>query len=178
MANFITSFNETIAFEGGYVNNPNDNGGETYRGISRNNFPKWKGWVIVDQYKKAPFTAKSMNQVLNNNHQLQVLVQDFYKANFWTPIVGDNIVNQDVANNIYDFAVNSGVGRAVRYAQRIVGATEDGVMGNVTITAINHNANFVSIYKKARLDFLNKIVANNPSQKVFLAGWTSRVNNA
>ena len=93
--------------------------------------------------------------------------------------MGDQIMNQMVADNIYDFAVNSGVGRAVRYAQRIVGAVEDGVMGPKTIKAINSNIHtFVTEYKAARLEFIRKIVARDESQRVFLHGWETRITHA
>lgn len=179
MAVFEIAYNKTIAFEGGYVNNPNDNGGETYKGISRNNFPNWLGWKIVDTYKKAPFSAKSMDNVLKGNQKIQNYVKQFYLDNFWNPIIGDGFTNQESANNVFDFAVNSGVSRAVRYAQKIVNTTiQDGVMGKQTLYAINNDVNFVAQYKQARAEFFNKIVANNPSQKIFLVGWLNRNTNA
>ena len=39
MANFKESFDKVILAEGGYVNDPDDAGGETYLGISRVNHP-------------------------------------------------------------------------------------------------------------------------------------------
>ena len=179
MADFKKAYAKVKKFEGGYANNPNDNGGETYAGIARGYHPKWKGWEIVDKYKQSIYSSKELNKVLQGNRQLDVLVETFYKANFWNPIMGDSIVDQLSADNIMDFAVNSGVSRAVRYAQRIVGASEDGAMGPNTIKAINkHSVGFVPDYKAARLAFVHKIVANNPSQKEFLAGWVSRTKNA
>lgn len=179
MANFTISFNKTMLFEGGYANNPNDLGGETYRGISRKNFPSWNGWVIVDKYKQSIHSSKDLNATLKGNVQIQGLVSTFYRLNFWNPIMGDGLTYQTHADNIFDFAVNSGVGRAVRYAQRVVGTVEDGAMGNKTLTAINKmGASFVPAYKQARIDFVNKIVANNPSQKEFLTGWILRTENA
>ena len=43
MANFDEAFALTMKSEGGYANNPNDTGGETYKGVSRKNHPKWNG---------------------------------------------------------------------------------------------------------------------------------------
>ena len=45
MADFKVAFAKTIRFEGGYVNHKADKGGETYKGIARNFWPKWKGWA-------------------------------------------------------------------------------------------------------------------------------------
>lgn len=179
MADFKQAYEKVKKFEGGYANNPNDKGGETYAGIARVHHPKWSGWEIIDKYKQSEHSSKELNKVLQGNEQLDVMVEYFYKVNFWNAIKGDEIMNQLIADNIMDFAVNSGVGRAVRYAQRIVGTVEDGVMGAKTIKAINQNIHdFVGHYKAARLGFVQKIVINNASQKQFLNGWTQRVLNA
>lgn len=179
MAEFKKAYVKVKKFEGGYANNPNDNGGETYAGIARAHHPKWSGWAIVDKYKQSEHSSKTLNKVLQGNAEIGAMVESFYKVNFWNPIMGDSIMNQLTADNIMDFAVNSGVSRAVKYAQRIVGTVEDGVMGTKTIKAINANVDsFVVKYKAARLAFVHKIVTNNPSQKEFLSGWVTRTNNA
>lgn len=176
MANFEKSYAKTERFEGGYANNPNDRGGETYKGIARNMWPQWGGWKIIDRYKGAPLSSKQMTAALGGSVELEDMVEAFYRANFWNPIMGDDIANQLVADNIYDFAVNSGASRAVRYAQRIVGTVEDGVMGRVTVRAINKNIHdFVPDYKAQRLAFVRKIVDRDETQSVFIKGWENRV---
>lgn len=179
MAEFSKAYAKTSAFEGGYSNHPNDRGGETYKGIARNMWPQWGGWKIIDRYKGSPISSKQMTKVLAGSVELEDMVEAFYRAHFWKPIMGDDIISQIVADNIYDFAVNSGVSRAVRYAQRIVGAVEDGVMGPRTIKAINQNIHrFVPEYKEARLSFVRKIVTRDESQRDFLRGWETRIANA
>lgn len=179
MAEFLTSFRKTSKFEGGYANHPNDKGGETYKGIARNMWPQWGGWKIIDRYKGSPVSSKKMTEVLSGSVELEDMVEAFYRAHFWKPIIGDEIMNQLIADNIYDFAVNSGVSRAVRYAQRIVGTAEDGIMGPKTIKAINQNAHrFVPEYKAARRGFIEKIIARDESQSVFRNGWINRIENA
>ena len=108
MADFKIAFGITNKNEGGYVNDPADYGGETYCGISRHNFPKWLGWLIVDEHKPL------RREQIINDEGLEVLVEEFYKSNFWNPINGDNIPNQDLANQVYDMAVNSGVHQALK----------------------------------------------------------------
>jgi lysozyme family protein len=175
MAEFQNAFEKTMKFEGGYVFDPSDKGGETVYGISRVNFPKWSGWSVVDSIKKSGGGKKEINA----SKEVFATVGEFYKKNFWDTFKGDEITDQSAAENIFDFGVNSGTGRAAKYAQRIVGATEDGEIGPKTAALINsYEGDFVAKYKEARLGFLNKIVANNPSQAKFLKGWTSRVENA
>lgn len=179
MADFQRAYTKTSAFEGGYSNHPDDKGGETYKGIARNMWGSWGGWKIIDRYKTSKLASKQFSNVLSGSIELEDMVEAFYRANFWNKIHGDDIMNQLVAENIYDFAVNSGISRAVKYAQRIAGVTEDGIMGRMTIKAINQNIEgFVTKYKASRLAFLHKIVVNNPSQQVFMRGWTNRVQNA
>jgi len=176
MADFKIAYNKTSVFEGGYANVKQDNGGETYKGISRKFFPKWSGWKIIDKFK----SNKDFPRCLNNNIDLEKLVQSFYMINFWNKIRGDDIKSQKIANNIYDFAVNSGVKRSIKYIQLILNIRPDGIFGKITLDLLNtyDEDSFIDLYKKARLRFINKIVLNNPSQKKFLAGWTKRVHNA
>ena len=49
---FEDIFNKTMGIEGGYVDDPDDRGGETYKGISRKNHPAWEGWEIIDSMKE------------------------------------------------------------------------------------------------------------------------------
>ena len=52
MAYFGDAFKKLSIKEGGYVNDKDDAGGETYRGISRKYNPTWQGWTMIDSYKK------------------------------------------------------------------------------------------------------------------------------
>ena len=52
MANFIKSYEITCKHEGGYSFDPDDAGGETYKGISRRFNPQWSGWKIIDYSDK------------------------------------------------------------------------------------------------------------------------------
>jgi len=106
MADFKTAFKITSGNEGGYCNVDGDSGGETYCGIARNSNPNWKGWAIVDQHKPLHF-----RQILSIS-ELESLVESFYKENYWNKVNGDSIPIQDLANQVYDMAVNSGVSQA------------------------------------------------------------------
>jgi len=123
MADYKTAIKRILQHEGGYVNDPKDNGGETYKGISRKNWPKWTGWAFVDHAKKTPGFEKQ----LNANVQLQDSVISFYKREFWDKIGGDMIASQTISNNLVDAAVNEGIRPAVKRAEKIVLMAESGV---------------------------------------------------
>lgn len=132
MADFLLAYKDTAANEGGYVNDPNDSGGITYCGITKKWFPHWAGWAKLNTYMPL-----KKGQIIKDA-EIENLVVQFYKENFWDKIKGDHINNQDSAANIYDFAVNAGVKRAVILAQNALEIEETGVMDDVTLHAINN----------------------------------------
>lgn len=175
MANFEEAFKLTERNEGGYANNPNDRGGETYAGIARKYWPNWSGWLIIDDYKQKN-GLKGINTYLKANQVIQCAIKHFYEQNFWDVNKLDLIKDQQLANNIYDFGVNAGIDKAAKTLQKVIGVTQDGIIGNITIAAVNngdisaiHNA-----YNSQRKAFYNKL-AETPSQKQFLASWLSRI---
>jgi glycosyl hydrolase family 108 len=93
----------TLAWEGGYVNRPDDPGGETYCGISRKANPAWPGWAILDG--------------LANKHvatpELDALVGDLYRRKYWD-VCGCDALPVAEALALFDFAVHSGVTRALK----------------------------------------------------------------
>lgn len=111
MADFLVAYKITAVNEGGYVNDPNDSGGETYCGITRKGHPNSPIWAFIDKHKPVKW-----NTIF---HELDSFVQALYKANYWDPIGGDSIDDQDVANDAYDMAVNSGVGDALKMLKAI-----------------------------------------------------------
>ena len=74
---------------------------------------------------------------------------------------------------IFDFGVNSGVSRSIKFSQRIVGTSQDGIMGPVTLAAINayDPANFINQLCTARLEVLRGL----GTWDHFGAGWSARV---
>src|SRR5579864_6388857 len=105
MADLLLALDVLKSWEGGYAKVKRDPGGETYCGISRKNFPQWDGWLIIDSYKAT--NSIKWNQFL----PIQALddkVQDFYKDSFWDIESYQLLVNQDVADKIFQHHVNMG----------------------------------------------------------------------
>lgn len=130
MANFKISWLKTRVHEGGYVNDPKDNGGETYRGISRKNFPNWPGWKEVIKSKRL------RGDIILT---LESLVEQFYIDNFWNPIKGNEIINQKVADELFDSSVNMGIHEAVILTQRSLNIPESGKVDSSTLNILNQN---------------------------------------
>ena len=188
MAKFNIAENITGRNEGGYANNPADTGGETYAGISRNNWPAWKGWKYIDSYKASRPSASKLSitgwvnaSAKVTTEPVSALVSQFYKQNFWDSMSLDLLNDQQLANSIYDFGVNSGTGRAAKFIQSavndlgVLALVVDGEIGSKSISAIN-NSDPLRLYKafnKRRKDFYLSIATG--SQKQFLSSWLSRL---
>ena len=134
MANFKISWSKTRVHEGGYNNDPKDNGGETYRGISRKNFPNWPGWAEVIKSKRL------RGDIILT---LEPLVEKFYIDNFWNPIKGDEIINQEVADELFDSSVLLGIHQSVILTQRSLNIPESGKMDSSTLNILNQNNPYV-----------------------------------
>lgn len=172
MAEFKISLQKTLAHEGGYVNDPVDAGGETYKGISRNSHDSWSGWLLIDLSKK----EKSFPVNIVNNVALQQSVEQFYLANFWLPLKAELIANQTTADSIFDFAVNAGVKTSVQLLQSIVGAKIDGIMGNQTLQKLNSLdfCYFQPAFTVRKISYYIAIIKNRPTNKKYLYGWIIR----
>lgn len=181
MANFDLALERTLKHEGGYVNHPNDPGGETYRGISRKNWPDWPGWDLVDQAKQVPDpTEGDMGSFLAGMRGMDVLVSGFYKENFWQ-YAAIFILNDFIAAKIFDMAVNMGNKRAHMLLQRaLVGVGRslavDGIVGPNTIAAAN-STDPVKLYLELsarQAEHYAILVSKNSANSVFLLGWMRR----
>ena len=134
MANFIIALRKVLKNEGRYANDPDDAGGETYKGISRKNYPTWSGWTSIDQIKK--YHPRGFKTILEGTKELQDKVKEFYKRNFWDKLYLDDCANQELANQCFDMAINAGVKAGVKILQKTLGIPADGKLGSVTIAAI------------------------------------------
>lgn len=180
MAEFVKAYEKTLKVEGGYVNHQADKGGETYKGIARAYWPLWSGWIIIDQYKESTNFPKNIKDA-----ELDIYVQKFYKENFWDKMSLTSIKDQDIAEEVFDTAVNMGTVTAIKMLQRACNLLNsngklykeleiDGKIGSNTIGVVNGHPhpktlfNLLNILQGARYV---ELATNSPSQEVFMRGW-------
>ena len=164
MSNFKICFPQVVSLEGVYDNDPNDTGGETVFGTSRNNFPNWKGWAIVDKYKSMYGAGtSSFLAALKSDKQLAEYSEDWYKSEFWDKFGLDSIQDYSLAYEIFDQSVNLGVGRATKFLQQALNALNynyqfgsdllvDGAVGPATrqrLSDVGNNTKFTEVLRKA-----------------------------
>ena len=189
MANFNEAYNITLKHEGGYSNDSDDAGGETYKGISRRYNPSWEGWVLIDQYKQHPNFPNSAY----NDSRLDKMVKDFYKDHYWDVNLLDEFNSQNIANEMFDTGVNLGVGSAAKFLQMSLNVlnkngtkwddmTVDSKIGTSSLKALNACLSLTGdevLFKVMNiLQGMHYVETMNKSktQEKYAYGWLSRVN--
>jgi lysozyme family protein len=113
VSTFDQAVNFVLKYEGGYVDNPDDPGGETNYGISKKAYPDL--------------------DIKNLTRDEAIAI---YRRDYWDKCRCDELP-ASLAIITFDSAVNQGPSRAVKLLQKSLSVTADGVMGSQTIAAAN-----------------------------------------
>ena len=155
--NFERALAAVLHHEGGFVNHPSDPGGMTNLGCTKKVWEEWVGHEVDEKAMRALTPAD---------------VAPLYKAKYWDKIKGDELPD-GVDYVVFDCAINSGPGRAIKFLQGCVGADMDGALGPKTLAAVRaaDAKALVEDYAKRRLSFLQDL----PTWGTFGKGWGRRV---
>lgn len=153
--NWTKSFKAVLRDEGGDVDDPDDHGGRTSRGITQATYNAWcreKGFPRIDVYK-APMEH----------------VEVIYREEYWGSL-GD-LLPTGVDYMYFDMAVNAGPSRSAKLLQRALGVAEDGRIGPITRAAITEKDPEWLI---ARFTSVKEAFYRGLHQPKFLRGWLNR----
>jgi lysozyme family protein len=157
--NFDKCLEKLLMHEGGFVNHPEDKGGITNLGITARVWEEWVGH---------PVSEKEMRNLT------PLMVKPLYKRKYWDACYADGLIS-GLDYCVFDFAVNSGVGRAVKLLQSCVGATPDGSYGSITNALVKKASSepnkIIELYSAKRLEFLESL----RTFPTFGKGWSRRV---
>ena len=155
--NFERALAAVLHHEGGFVNHPSDPGGMTNLGCTKKVWEEWVGHEVDEKAMRSLTPAD---------------VAPLYKAKYWDKIKGDELPD-GVDYVVFDCAINSGPGRAIKFLQGCVGADMDGALGPKTLAAVRSAdaKALVEDYAKRRLSFLQDL----PTWGTFGKGWGRRV---
>lgn len=159
-SNFEKSLAALLEDEGGFVNNPADPGGMTNLGVTK------AAW---EEYVGHPVSEKDMRALT------PISVSQFYKKKYWDRVRADEL--QDGLDYcVFDVAVNSGPGRAIKFLQTECGVPADGGFGPTTFAAVSQFKDealkkFITGYCQERLKFMQSL----PAWSTFGKGWGNRV---
>lgn len=149
MMTFENAFERLVGHEGGYVDSRGDPGGATKYGISQRSYPNEDiAGLTLDRAKA------------------------IYLRDFWM-VARCDAMPEGIRFEVFDMAVNSGVSASIRIVQRAVGVAADGVIGPVTLQALNAApaAKMAANFNGARLAFM----ADLPTWPSYSRGWARRI---
>ena len=159
-SNFEKSLALVLQHEGGYVHHALDPGGRTNLGVTQRVWEDYVGHKVDEQ------TMRSLTKEL---------VAPLYRKEYWDAVHGDKLpCGADYL--AFDFAVNAGSFRCVKTIQRALNITADGVIGPVTVKAIQDtNAeDFINNFSAAKESFYRGLT----TFPTFGKGWLNRVEEA
>lgn len=149
--NFDTAFHKLLGHEGGYSNHPQDPGGETNWGVT----------VAI---------------ALENGYQGSMrdlpldVAKAIYRKRYWDAVRADELP-ASVRYPMFDAAVNSGPGQAIRWLQRALGVADDGKLGPITLAAAAQAPDLSRKLLGQRLEFMT----NLSTWPAFGKGWARRI---
>lgn len=157
---------DVLRREGSYVHHPADRGGPTKYGITQRTLSVWLG-------REAPADEV---RTLDAATAREIYERDYYRA----PRIDS--LPEAIRSQVFDCAVNHGPRQAIRFVQRVVNLAGfgpvdvDGVLGPQTRAAaeraqVEMGPLFNNAIMHERRNFYRTIVARDPKQGVFLAGW-------
>jgi len=146
-----------LASEGGYVNHPSDPGGPTNFGITLGDYRK---------YVKADASAADVRAIQVGE------AKAIYRSKYWDAMRGDELP-AGVDYCVFDYAVNSGTGRAPKVLQRVLRVPVTGRVDDATLAAARGRDARALIQGicDERMRFLQSL----KTWPVFGRGWTKRV---
>lgn len=166
MADVKKAIVKLFGVEGGEVNDPDDRGGHTKYGISQRSYPAEDIHALTLERAAA-----------------------LYERDFWKPLRLSEVHNQTIAEEIFDTAVNCGIGTGAKILQEAINLSNypeldiavDLHIGPATIAAVNNHRSPKALYKALNgLQFMHyaAIIKRNPKQEKFFRSWASRVFEA
>jgi lysozyme family protein len=157
------NFDACMAFvwpeEGGFSNDPQDHGGPTNLGVT--------GPDLVRA--GMPSSIEDIKALTK-----PVAAARIYRPFYWNAMHCDELP-RGVDLCVFDLGINAGIHEAAKLLQRAVGATEDGVIGPLTIAAARTKpaADIIRTFTEERLAFYRSLKQFDR----FGRDWTSRTNH-
>lgn len=166
MSSFEKCLDVVLKHEGGWSNHPRDTGGATNFGITLRVYIAYRKRIGKPLGDMQTVQVEALKRITKDE------VRHIYRDQYWNRING-NALPLGLALSVFDMAVNSGVSRAVKMLQRILGVDDDGIIGMMTLQAVQSEGEFnlIQCYNDERMEFLKRL----SNWDAFGKGWTRRV---
>lgn len=148
--------------------------GYTLGGIYQTANPKALDWDFVESLVRlCEYDLPKASEMLFGSSEIRTKVLLFFKKNYWDIARLDEVQSQKICNEIFLSGVHIGMKNAIKMAQKQIGVVADGILGAITIKALNN-------YDERRFDkeFDDLEIDNYKKMKVFEKYASGFVNRA
>ena len=154
--NFQACLDLVLKSEGGWVNHPNDPGGETNLGVTKRVWEEYVGHPV-----------ESLKKLTKAD------VAPLYELKYWRPCYGE-VLPRGLDFVVFSMGVNAGPGRSVKLLQSAIGCVPDGVIGSRTRELISGSncANLIAKFSETRREYYRSL----KTFPIFGKGWLNRVD--
>jgi lysozyme family protein len=169
MANVNNLLPFILKWEGGYVNDPDDLGGATNKGVT---IATWRQ-VGYDKDGDGDIDVQDLKLLTDDDVLNRVL-----KPHYWDRWKADQIKSQKIADILVDWVWGSGASGII-IPQRLLGVTADSIVGPKTLAAVNSrnpDELFDEICRE-RIQYIDDICQKRPTNNKFRRGWLNRLED-
>ena len=156
-------YSKTLKFEGGYQNNPKDIGNWTGGKIGKGELKGTKYGISAKSYPDLDIKNITKDQAL-----------EIYRRDFWQALHLAAIDSNRIAWKTFDIAINCGPGTAVKILQKSVGVEPDGIIGNITLKAVNLSDQTQVLHNLVHWQQHHYLNIRNDDNAEFFKGWMLR----
>ena len=135
MANFEIAYKRTAQFEGGWSCEEPDNGNWAGAKVGVGKCLGTIAGITAYEVKEFLGHEPTLDEVKNFPESSRKAI---YKKKYWDKIMGDSLNEQEIANRMYDEAVNAGIGAAIKLAEELTSVKVDGKMDNNLLNSLNN----------------------------------------
>jgi lysozyme family protein len=155
--NFKECLGLVLKSEGGWVNNPQDPGGETNLGVTKRVWEEYVGHPVTTMKNLTPAEVAPM-----------------YEQKYWKPCYGE-VLPRGLDFLCFSFGVNAGCGRSVKLLQQSLGLVSDGIIGPKVMQKLRESniADVIKGFSESRREYYNSL----KTFPIFGRGWISRTDN-
>jgi lysozyme family protein len=154
--NFKECLELVLKSEGGWVNHPQDPGGETNLGVTKRVWEEYVGHPV-----------DSLKNLTKED------VAPLYEQKYWRPCYGE-VLPWGINYLVFSMGINAGPGRSIKLFQSSLGCVPDGVIGPKTreLISASNSSTLIAKFSEVRREYYRSL--NKP---MFIKGWLNRVDH-
>ena len=158
---FEKVFDRVIGHEGSFTRDPNDRGNWTSGKVNNGILKGTKYGISAMTYPDLDIANLTLEKA-----------KEIYLRDWWERFELDRFGNA-LAYQMFDCAINNGIGRAYEMLQRALGVEADGIIGEKTIRALKHSRedDLVLLFIAERIAYF----ARAKTRVLYGDGWMNRM---